>query len=279
MSAFEGYRTELDTFLSTNSGKYYVYELCRPNGDVFYVGKGLNRRVIEHELEAVRHHPVGESNPFKCNVIRQILNEGAQITYRIDQVFDASEEVDCLEREARLIAKYGRRHEGGTLTNLAGGLGSTSGSSPYSTEKHAATLSGVPKNNPERATLNTFLQGIGEVESVPIKPANQMARILPTTPHPNKRHPTARCAYALIASAAAHGLPIASGVRIPRSFTYERVEGIIENGVARDLVKAGMAKLFSADNPRDEIFMLSAQQCDLLVNLVGRNQLRNIGLI
>jgi len=158
MAAFEGYRTELATFLSENNGKYYVYELCRPNGDVFYVGKGLNRRVIEHELEAVRHHPLGESNPFKCNVIRQILNEGAQIKYRIGQVYETCEEAKCLEHEARLIAKYGRRHEGGKLTNLAGGLGSTSGSSPYSLEKHAATLSGAPKNNPERATLNTFLR-------------------------------------------------------------------------------------------------------------------------
>jgi len=279
MTAFEGYRAELEVFLSVHSGKYYVYELCRPNGDVFYVGKGLNRRVIEHELEAIRHHPVGESNPFKCNVIRQILNKSARITYRIDQVFDASKESECLEQEARLIRKYGRRHEGGTLTNLAGGLGSTSGLSPYSIAKHTATLSGVPKNNSERATLNTFFQGIGTVESVPIKPVNQMSRILPTTPHPNKRRPTARCAYALIASAAAHGLPFDSDVCIPRSFTYEGVEGIIENGVARDLVKAGMATLIPADDPRDEVFKLNAQQCDLLVDLVGRNQLHDIGLI
>lgn len=279
MTVFQGYRVELETFLSAHSEKYYVYELCRPNGDVFYVGKGSNRRVIEHELEAIRHHPVGESNPFKCNVIRQILKEGAQITYRIDQVFGASMEADCLKHETHLIEKYGRRHEGGTLTNLSGGHGSTSGSSPYSIKKHTTTLSGAPKNNPERATLNTFLQGIGTVESVPIKPTNQMSRILPTTPHPNKRRPTARCAYALIASAAAHGLPFISGVCIPRSFNYDGVEGIIENGVARDLVKAGMATLLSADDPRDEIFELDTQQCDMLVELVGRDQLRYIGLL
>lgn len=265
--------------MSSNIGKYYVYELCRPNGEVFYVGKGLNRRVIEHELEAVRHHPMGESNPFKCNVIRQIFNEGAQITYLIAKVFDASHETECLEYEAHLISKYRRRHEGGTLTNLTGGLGSTSGSSPHTAEKHAATLSGAPRNNPERAVLNTFLQGIGTVESVPIKPASQMSRILPTTPHPNQRRPTARCAYAIIASAAAHGLPLTSGVRIPRSFTYREVEGIIENGVARDLVKAEMATLLPADDPRNEVFELNTQQCNLLIDLVGRDQLHSIGLI
>ncbi len=124
-----------------------------------------------------------------------------------------------------------------------------------------------------------FLQGIGPVESVPIKPINQMSRVLPTIPHPNNRKPTARCAYALIASAAAHGLPLADGVRIPRSFNYNGVDGIIENGVARDLVKADMAAFFSADDPRDEVFELDTQQIDQLIDLVGRAHLRNIGLI
>ncbi len=113
MIAFEGNRLDLEVFLSEISGCYYVYELCRPNGDVFYVGKGLNRRAIEHELEAIRQHPIGETNPFKCNVIRQILSEGGQIIYRIDRVFNASEELMCLEREAVLIETHGRRHEGG----------------------------------------------------------------------------------------------------------------------------------------------------------------------
>lgn len=279
MILFEGHREELELFLQSIHGNYYVYELCRPNGDVFYVGKGLNRRVVEHELEAARHHSVGESNPFKCNVIRQILKENAQITYRIIQMFDASMESECLKLEARLIEKYGRRHEGGTLTNLAGGIGSMSGSSPYTIEKHTATLSGAPKNNPDRAILNMFLRGIGEVESVPIKPINQISRILPTTPHPNKRRPTVRCAYALIASASAYGLPISVGVRIPRSFSYKGVEGIIENGVARDLIKAGMATLISAKDPCDEAFELNARQCDMLIELVGIDALRNIGLI
>lgn len=180
MTEFVGRRSELEAFLQSVSGRYYVYELCRPNGEVFYVGKGLNRRVVEHEMEAVRSHPIGESNPFKCNVIRQVMRNGGQITYRIVKVFEATEEFDCLQLEADLIQKYGRRHEGGTLTNLAGGVGSTSGSSPYSIGKHAKTLSGSPENNPDRATLNQFLQGIGAVGSVPIKPISQMSRILPT---------------------------------------------------------------------------------------------------
>lgn len=279
MNAFTGHRPELEIFLSSIAGNYYVYEICRPSGEVFYVGKGLNRRVVEHEMEASRNHPIGESNPFKCNVIRQVLRDGGKLTYRIVKVFAAACEADCLVLETDLIMRYKRRHEGGTLTNLAGGMGSTSGPSPYSVEKHATTLSGAPKNNPDRALLNKFLQGIGPVESVPIKPVKQMSRILPTLPHPKARKPTARCAYALIASASAQGLQLQPHMHIPRSFSYEGVKGIIENGVARDLVKAGMATLIPALSPIDEAFELNEQQIRLLINLVGRDQLHGIGLI
>ncbi len=279
MASFEGGREELEVFLSAQSDKFYVYELMRPNGDIFYVGKGANRRVIEHELEARRNHPIGETNPFKCNVIRKILREGGEIRYRIDSTYPVELEKECLVREAELIQAYGRLHEGGPLTNLAGGVGSTSGAAPRSAEKHAATLAGDPKNNPERATLNRFLQNIGPVGSVPIKPIGQISRILPTTPHPNKRSPTARCAYALVASATAHGLQFRDGVRVPRAFFYEGVEGIIENGVARDMLKAGMVKLISSDNAKDEKFELDKNQCSILELLVGAEHLSARGLI
>lgn len=189
---FEGDRAAVDTWLRGIAGQYYVYLLCRPDGRPFYVGKGLNRRVLEHEAEARRAHPVGETNPFKCNVIRKIIREGGHVLYRIDSTWPAEEQGACLEREAALIAQHRRLHEGGYLTNLAGGIGSMAGAAPFSLERHAATLSGSPADNPERATLNRFLLGIGPVESVPIKPLRQIARLLPTTPHPSPRQPTLR---------------------------------------------------------------------------------------
>ena len=276
---YTGDRIGLESFLKKHSGKYYVYELCRPDGTVFYVGKGLNRRVFEHELEAARHHPIGESNPFKCNVIRQIISSGNKIGYRIDSVYEPSCQKTCLERETYLIQTYKRRHEGGTLTNLAAGNGSASGSSPYSIAKHAATLSGMPDNNPERATLNRFLQGIGTVASVPIKPMKQLSRILPTTPHPMARTPTIRAAYALLASASAHGRQVRPQVQIPRSFAYENVFGIIENGVARDILKSGMASLRSAPDPRNEVFELDDRQCGIIYDLVGKKTIYDLGLL
>lgn len=276
---FEGNRQQAQAHLKTGAGRFYVYVLCRPDGRPFYVGKGVNFRALEHEAEARRHHPFGESNPFKCNVIRKIIGDGGAVLYRIEPFFEIDQQLQCLEREAELIAQHKRLHEGGCLTNLAGGVGNLSGAAPYSLERHAATLSGEPENNPDRATLNRFLAGIGPVDSVPIKPARQMSRILPSTPHPSKRSPTARAAYALVASAAAKGIQLTDGVRIPRSFTYEGVEAVIENGVSRDLLKAGMATLAQAPDAASEIYVLNQAQIGVITSLVGRQRLIDLGLI
>ncbi|MDE2464184.1 MAG: GIY-YIG nuclease family protein [Alphaproteobacteria bacterium] len=276
---FEGDRIAADVYLKTIAGRFYVYVLCRPDGRPFYVGKGLNRRVLEHEAEARRNHPVGEANPFKCNVIRKILRDGGEVIYRIDTIYDPAEQQACLEREALLIKTHGRLHEGGCLTNLAGGLGNLSGAAPHSLARHADTLSGEPKDNPERAILNRFLQGIGPVGSVPVKPIDQITRILPTTPHPQPRSPTPRCAYALIASASASGQQLVPGVVLPRAFSYQGVAAIIENGVSRDILKAGMASLVAASNPAGEAYMLSEANIAILSRLVGREALSERGLL
>jgi hypothetical protein len=276
---FTGSRADADSFLRSNPGRFYVYVLCRPDGRAFYVGKGINRRVFDHEAEAIRKHPIGESNPFKCNVIRKIVREGGAITYCIDSLYEQEDQLRCLEREAALILQHKRLHEGGILTNLAGGLGNLSGAAPFSLHRHAATLSGEPQDNPNRATLNRFLQGIGPVESVPIKPIDQISRVLPTTPHPNARSPTVRNAYALIASASAIGSRFVANITLPRTFTYQGVTAIIENGVSRDILKSGLSNLIPAVDPREERFSLSASQVELIKNLYGVNNLDKRGLL
>lgn len=276
--AFEGSRAATDAYLRYLDG-YYVYLLCRPDGAPFYVGKGTKRRALEHELEALRYHPFGETNPIKCNVIRKIVRNGSAVIYRIDSIYPITAQQSCLRREAELIAHFGRLHEGGCLTNLAGGLGNVAGAAPLSLARHSATLAGQPTANPERATLNRFLLGIGPVASVPVKPITQLGRILPTTPHPSPRRPTPRSAYALVASAAAHGLPLSPNVPISRCFAYNGVQAIIENGVARDILKAGMATLLPSSDASSERFALSAAQVQIIVDLVGKQQLIDRGLL
>ena len=275
----EGDKLCVRNYINSIGKNYYVYLLCRPNGKPFYIGKGINLRAFEHELEALRHHPFGEKNPFKCNVIRKILREGGNVIYRIDSIYGPEDQIKCLEREAELISLHGRLHEGGYLTNLAGGMGNQALPSPFSVARHAATLSGEPTNNHERATLNRFLQGIGPVSSVPVKPISQISHILPTTPHPNARKPTKRAAYALLASASACGIRLEAGVEIPRRFEFQSVDAIIENGVSRDILKAEMAHLISADDPREELFKLSARQIEIISSLVGRDMLIERGLV
>lgn len=278
-SLISGSKVDVELFLQSASGRHYVYLLCRPDGTPFYVGKGSDRRVFFHERAAESAHPIGESNPFKCNVIRKLVRSGHEIVYQIDSIYDRDNEQDCLDRETELIAEIGRLHEGGTLTNLTAGVGSISGLSPHSIVKHAATLSGDPADNPERAELNRFLLAIGPVKSVPVKPIGQISNILPSLPHSQPRKPTKRCAYALVASACAHGLHFEAGVEIPRSLTFKNVEGIIENGVARDILKAGMAKLISCSVPQFERFKLNQRQCTLISELVGVAALEERGLL
>jgi len=57
------------------------------------------------------------------------------------------------------------------------------------------------------------------------------------------------------------------------------VEAIIENGVARDILKSGIATLVPAADPRQEAFSLSGEQVILLKQLYGTESLAERGLI
>lgn len=93
--------------------KWYVYELIDPRTDtVFYVGKGKNSRIDDHEVEAK-----GTGTSHKCNKIRSIWADGLQINKRkIAQFWD---EEAAYEYEAERIAEIGLDN----LTNvLPGGV-------------------------------------------------------------------------------------------------------------------------------------------------------------
>lgn len=92
------------------SNKYYVYVLMYPYGPVFYVGKGTGSRIDAHESEARKG-----IQSYKCNVIRQIWDEGGQVIKQKVAYFDNEE--DAYELEKLLIAFFGRK----SLTNMTGG--------------------------------------------------------------------------------------------------------------------------------------------------------------
>ncbi len=272
------------------AGAFYTYLLCHADGLPFYVGKGKGYRVLEHELEAMRQSNIARSNPFKCSTIRKINMAGQTVRYRIDRVYDPANQLDCLRREEALIQHYRRRCDGGSLTNLAAGLGSLAERDPFSTERHAATLSGVAEDFPERSALNLYLAGLGALKSVPIKPLSEYrSRLVAAYPSPKAlKSPTLRNGLTLAASAIASGLRLIPGVEIPRVFLLypefedwplscsppEEVAAVIENGAASDILKLQLATLIPAMKPEKEAFRLDHRQVATVAGLLGPDFLK-----
>ncbi len=266
---FRGTLDQAKQFVKENEG-YYVYILRRPDHRPFYVGKGKWPRVFQHEVEA--RHP---GNHPKLNVIRAIWRKGETVVYEIDSFHE--EEQAAYERECVLIESIKRLHEGGPLTNLAPGGGSSAGLSPVSKEKHRVSLSGIPADDPEKATLNRYLLSIGDVRSICIKVADRFKH-RPTIPHPSPRSPTPRQAYALVASAAANSVFLEPECVIPRKLVVEGVEGLIENGVCCDIAKSGIARLMPAGDPREEAFVLDETNVQTLMGFVDPQKLVDLGI-
>lgn len=117
--------------------RFYVYELIDPRrSEVFYVGKGQNKRLECHERDAARGDP-GD----KCDRIRDIWASGLSVDRRIVKRFSDEHAAYAFERSH--IASL----EG--LTNIApGGNGSLSylhGWSPTFLNYAAPTLARVLK--------------------------------------------------------------------------------------------------------------------------------------
>lgn len=273
---FRGCQADCQRFLRVQPAMHYVYVLRRPDGRPFYVGKGIRDRVFAHENEA-RHPNNRRSNAYKLNVIRSIWRQGVAVDYEI--ALTSMDEAAAYAREAELIGTFKRLHEGGPLTNLHPGGGSLSGPAPISKEKHSATLGGVPKDNPERAVLNQFVLGITKMGSVVVKPAKQLIA-KPTLRYPQKSMAaTLRQAVALVASAAANGISLSGACEIPRKLVVEDVDGLVENGVACDIVTSGLGTLVPAKDPSDERFELSDAQARAVVGLIGLKKCVDLGVL
>jgi hypothetical protein len=116
----------------------YVYKY--PDGTPFYVGKGIGQRYKKHLQYARLGYK--DCNEFKKNVINKILREGKEpIIEKI--VENVDNELACFVEE-EYIRKYGRRTEGGILTNMTDGGDEGFKMDPISVEKMRQKKLGVP---------------------------------------------------------------------------------------------------------------------------------------
>ena len=266
-------RNELEKALAEiERDAFYVYILYRPDRTPFYVGKGKGRRVLHHEREAL-----GIGKTHKLNTIRAISRSGGQIGYSIVEVFD--DEARCHSLEIELIRRYGRHDLGtGPLTNLTDGGEGAAGLSEETRMRIDAELHG-PDAPGERGIANRFFLKLCEqVRSVPVRPLSSV-RLRPTLPHRSARRPTPRMAAVLAASAIANRVLIETGASLPRVLEVDGTAMAIENGVASDILKAGLATLQPARDPVGEEFLLNETGVSALLDLIGEPVLVAAGVL
>ena len=129
-------REEVVTLLKENKEKYYVYALCW--GKVpFYVGKGKNNRIFDHNYEIYKKH-----ESYKVKKMKWAIKND-KLRYYI--ICFTKYENKALNREKILIKKYGFTWNDGQLYNLTTGGQSGCSFSPQVIEKRKQTY----KDNPE----------------------------------------------------------------------------------------------------------------------------------
>lgn len=85
---------------------WYVYTLAYPDGTVFYVGKGIGRRMFAHDREAR-----GSCACKKCEIIRSIWLSGKPVQRRI--IFETFSEGEALDYEKETMIQYAQ-----TIVNI-----------------------------------------------------------------------------------------------------------------------------------------------------------------
>ena len=106
--------------IRNNNGMFYVYLMKKPDGRLFYVGKGgggNGLRIYSHEYQAKKNF---EKPSYKNNIIRKILNSGKEVNYEI--VLFCKDELLAFSKEKELIFFYGKHSDRtGVLANLTDG--------------------------------------------------------------------------------------------------------------------------------------------------------------
>lgn len=128
----------------------------------------------------------------------------------------------------------------------------------------------------ERASVAALYAGFdANRASVPVKPVSAF-KLAATTAHPISRKPSQRQAAALAVAVAASGKKLIDGVSVARVFDHNGVNSAIENGVLRDAVSSGLARV-SGDNAATET--ITIVKAAPIVSLLGEKLLKQAKLI
>lgn len=94
---------------------YYIYRHIRPDtNEVFYIGKGKNRR---NKYEYERANASARRTSFWRRIVDKCDGE-----YQIEIMMEFEDPLDCVAKEIEMIKLYGRKDKGeGTLCNLTDG--------------------------------------------------------------------------------------------------------------------------------------------------------------
>ena len=264
--------------LIARAQRFYVYVLCRQDGTPFYVGKGIGKRVFQHEADA-RNTSL---KSHKLNLIRSLRSKGKEVRYALAGSFDDEVSAHALERE--LVLRYGRHDQGrGPLTNQTDGGEGASNPSEAAQARHRASLGG-DADDPERRAANRFLASIaGPQASIPVKPWKTLrarAHLLRPSPGKPDPAPTPRMAKAIAASAVANSLLLSEGVLIPRRLVIDGIECAIENGCGGDMIAARLVEpVEPRSNPLEELLRLTKFGLTSIVALLGRDVLLDLGIL
>ena len=95
-----------------------------------------------------------------------------------------------------------------------------------------------------------------------------------------RHHDLKRMAIVLVAAAIASERMITEGSILPRLFEMNGRPLVIENGVSRDMLKAGMIAIETgATKPEREMFRLTNAGCAAILRFIGRGQLVDLGVL
>ena len=98
-------------FFDPRKPKNLIIENIEFNYEPFYIGKGKKSRITRHLKENKKSH-----NELKYNILNSIKSEGLEPI--IIKIKENLTEIEALKLEEKLINQFGRRIDGGILTNI-----------------------------------------------------------------------------------------------------------------------------------------------------------------